>query len=100
MDLGSLIIFVGFAAAIAYVPLQVYTWMSWSGRWRIAALLPILGMVPIIGITVIALAQESNLWPLPLIFTSPIASLYLFGLVVLKAMLNPNGKDSPNAQDV
>jgi hypothetical protein len=100
MNLGSLIIFVGFAAAIAYVPLQVYTLMSWRGPWRIAALLPTLGMVPIIGITVIALAQESNLWPLLLIFMSPIASLYLFGLVVLKAILSQNGKDTPNAEDV
>ena len=34
-------------------------------------------MVPIVVLTVVGLVQESNLWPLLLIFASPVAFLYV-----------------------
>jgi len=92
--MGELIISVGFVAAIAYLPLQIYTVAKWRGAWRLTACLPILGMVPIIVITFLALLQNSNLWPLLLIFASPVAALYLFAVLALKAMLRGSDGDT------
>ena len=39
IDSGALIIFVGYAAALAYLPLQAYAVIKWRGPSRIAALL-------------------------------------------------------------
>jgi hypothetical protein len=60
-----------------YVILQVAV-PAWSaGGVRVAAALPLVVMVPVFGFTAVAFAQESNLWPLLLLFTSPAAVLYL-----------------------
>jgi hypothetical protein len=81
---GGLIIMVGFASAVAYLPLQLYTGIRWRGVWRIVALLPILLMVPVFAYTAYALAQESNLWPIVLIFVAPLGTGYLVILVIIR----------------
>jgi hypothetical protein len=83
---GGLIILVGFGAALAYLPLQVYTVVRLRGVWRLVALLPVLLMVPIISLTAYALAQQSNLWPLYLIFGAPVGTGYLAVLLFIRGL--------------
>jgi hypothetical protein len=67
-----------------YLVLQFVLLFRYSGRWRLAAALPLLGMIPLILYTLAALAAGSNLWPLMLIFLTPLAFLYLLAVMVLK----------------
>jgi hypothetical protein len=56
----------------------------WTRRgWRIASLVPACAMLPILAVTVIAFAAQSNLWPIPLLLAAPVAFLYLVFLCVL-----------------
>ena len=90
--IGGLIILVGFISAVAYVPLQIYTARKWRGGWRIAAFVPLLLMLPVCVFTAIALVQESNLWPILLIFAAPFGTAYLILLSVIRrfATAHPN----------
>lgn len=66
-----------------YFILQVYMGRCYRGGWRKAALAPLLGMVPLLAYTLIALVMGSNLWPLMLLFLAPVAFLYLAALGIL-----------------
>jgi hypothetical protein len=78
-------------AVPAYIILQfVVIWRS-SGPSRWVAALPLVFMVPIFILTVVALIQESNLWPLLLLFASPVALLYV---VVVGLFMRAAGKKS------
>ncbi len=94
--MGSLIIQIGFFSVIAYVPLQIYAGIKWSGGWRIAALVPLLLMVPVFVFTAVAFAQESNLWPIVLIFAAPLGTIYLIFLFIMRrfATGRPNALDA------
>ena len=72
------------AAVPGYFVLQVYAARRWDGNWRWAALAPLIVMVPLLGYTVFALAAGSNLWPLLLILTAPVAFLYLAALAGIR----------------
>lgn len=61
----------------AYIVLQVVVIWRSTGASRGIAALPMLVMVPVFLWTGIAYAQEHNLWPLGLIFASPVALLYV-----------------------
>jgi hypothetical protein len=91
MEVGQLIINAGFISAAAYIPLQVYTLIKWEGRWRWLALVPLVVILPVIAWTMVGFAQEKNLWPLLLIFASPLASLYLVSLMVLSGVHSRGG---------
>jgi hypothetical protein len=67
-----------------YFVLQAVLLLRWRGPWRQAAALPLLGMVPLLAYTLFALLAGSNLWPLMLIFLTPLALLYLLVLVVAR----------------
>ncbi len=67
-----------------YVVLQVVALMRSSGGSRLAAALPLFGMLPVFAFTGVALVQESNLWPLWLLFTCPVAMAYV-AVVSLRA---------------
>lgn len=67
-----------------YFILQFYLYRRWRNGWRKAALLPLLATIPILVYTLFALTQGSNLWPLVMLFTIPLAFLYLMGLVIAK----------------
>lgn len=54
-----------------------------SGGWRKASLAPAVIMVPILAYTVLAFAAQSNLWPLLLILTAPLAFAYLVFLTAI-----------------
>ena len=76
----------------AYVVVQVIALMRSSTGSRMVAALPLFVMVPVFIHAVVGLVQESNLWPLLMIFLSPIALLY----VVMVALL-PRRSRMPNA---
>ena len=81
---GAMIIQLGGASALAYIPLQIYLFRKWRGGWRLAACLPLLLMVPVIVATAIALAKQSNLWPIVLIFAAPVGTGYLLLLMLVQ----------------
>jgi hypothetical protein len=83
-DLGSLIT----ACVPLYLVLQIWFALAWSGRWRIAALLPVIVFVPVLAYTLVALAKGANLWPLVLIFTSPFGVAYLTTVWAGHALVN------------
>jgi hypothetical protein len=68
----------------AYFVAQGYTIIAWRGAWRIAALPPLLAMLPVVVLTVQAYREQSNLWPLLLLFAGPLALLYLVVLMLVK----------------
>jgi hypothetical protein len=67
-----------------YFILQYLLYRRWQGGWRKLALLPLAGAVPIVAYTLFALAMGSNIWPLVMLFTLPLAFLYLVALVIMK----------------
>jgi hypothetical protein len=70
-----------------YFVLQIVLYRRWHGGWRKAALVPLVGTVPITAYTLFALLKGSNLWPLVMLFTLPFAFLYLLALVIAKRVL-------------
>ena len=72
-------------AAPAYFFLQALMAARYRGRWLVLSLVPLLFMVPLALHAALAFASGSGLWPLLLIFASPIAFAYLLGLAVIKA---------------
>ena len=82
--------FLGSVAMLAlpgYWILQVILAKRCTGGWRIAALVPLVVMVPLVIWTAIAFAAESNLWPLMLILVSPVAFVYLAVVSAIRAMV-------------
>jgi hypothetical protein len=65
---------------LAYAALQAYTLTRWSGRWRAAASIPLVLMLPPTALAASLLAQDSNLWPLPVLAATPIVLLVLLAL--------------------
>lgn len=61
----------------AYLIMQVVVLRGSSGGARLAAGVPLIFMTLVIAMTIMALAQNSNLWPLLLLFSSPVALLYV-----------------------
>jgi hypothetical protein len=76
------------AGVPAYFVLQPMVLARWRGRWRMAALAPLLLTVPAGLFSLYALAQDSNLWPLALIFAAAIGSLYLGALCTAQRLLS------------
>jgi len=70
-----------------YFVLQGWLLWSLSGGWRTAAAAPLLPMGAVLVYTVYAFLDGSNIFPLVLIFTAPIAFLYLAIIVVLRWLI-------------
>lgn len=68
-----------------YFVLQIFLGRRWTGAWRIAALLPLIVMGPVLIHAILAYVAQSNLWPILLILSSPFAATYLVTLVALRA---------------
>jgi hypothetical protein len=64
-------------SVLAYMVLQIVVIWRSSGFARWIAALPVVIMVPIFILTAMALLQDSNPWPLLLLFASPVALLYV-----------------------
>ena len=84
--LASLLMALAAASIPGYVCLQLFMLYRYSGGWRIAAGLPLVVMIPLALYTVAALAMESNLWPLMMLFLAPPAFLYLAGLLIVRLL--------------
>ncbi len=79
---------------LVYVILQIYALAVFRGNWRRLAGIPLIFMVPILLFTVKAYRDQSNLWPVPLIFSSAFAVLVLaIEMIVRRA--SRNGKPPP-----
>ena len=72
---------------LGYPILQYIAIKRMSGVWRVFAYLPLIPMAVVIVVTVILLAQESNIWPVVLIFVSPVILVYLIFLLVLHYLI-------------
>jgi len=66
-----------------YLALQFVVIIKSNGYWRFLSAIPILPMLLILGYTIYALSQGSNLWPLLLLFSSPAALLYVFIFLII-----------------
>ncbi|MCW8469687.1 hypothetical protein OQJ19_03310 [Fluoribacter gormanii] len=60
-----------------YWILQLRLLLKWSGRWRKLACIPLLISIPLVAYTVFALFAGSNLWPLMMLFITPVTLLIL-----------------------
>jgi hypothetical protein len=69
----------------AYFFLQYFMVVRYRGGWLILALVPLLVMVPVVIHALLAYLAGSNLWPLLVILTSPVAFLYLLAVAVARA---------------
>ena len=69
---------------VAYLVAQVVALRRFRGGWWVAALVPLVPMAIVLLHTVSAYRAGSNLFPLVLIFTSPIAFLYLMALILIR----------------
>ena len=83
--IGELIIMVGFWSVLAYPVLQFFAVKRMRGFWRVLAFLPLILMAFVFVVTIIGFYQESNLWPIFLIFVSPLVLVYLVVLLVSHA---------------
>ncbi len=82
MVMGASLAIIGFLSALLYIPLQVFALWKMRGGRRVTALIPVPVMAVVIGVTLVALMQESNLWPIVMIFCSPFAVAFLVILLV------------------
>ncbi len=77
----------GFMAAVPlYFLLQFALLWYLRDGWRKAAAVPLALMAPVLAYTVFAFLDGSNLAPLVLILTSPLALFYLLGLIGLRRL--------------
>jgi len=77
--IGQTIIVVGFWGGILVYPiLQIIAVAGSKGIMRVLAFLPLAVMAIVFSVTIVGFNQESNLWPIFLIFISPVVLVYLF----------------------
>ena len=92
--LGLLIMGVAFYGVAKYPGLLYRSVRDMQGGWRIAALLPLLVLIPIMVVTVVALWQGSNLWPIFLIFAAPVLLVYQVALMFLHTRVHNRDRSS------
>jgi hypothetical protein len=69
-----------------YWILQITVLLKWSAEWRKVACLPLLISIPLLVYTLYALYMQSNLWPLMMLFITPITLLILLIIMIYKKM--------------
>ncbi|MGM9454982.1 hypothetical protein ACTAZI_16790 [Legionella bozemanae] len=69
-----------------YWILQLIVLWKWSGTWRKLACIPLCISIPLLIYTVFSLFAESNLWPLMMLFITPVILLILLIIMVMKKM--------------
>lgn len=82
--LFGLLLFFAAWSIPGYFVLQIIVYRRWRDGWRKAGLAPLLVTVPILLQAILALLAKSNLWPLMMLFTYPLAFLYLLLLAVAR----------------
>jgi hypothetical protein len=81
--MGIDLITLGMWCALLYPILQVAAILRSRGWWRVSGMVPLLVMLPTYMFTWIGYIEGSNLWPLWMIFLSPVAATYLVVFFVL-----------------
>ena len=74
-----------------YVVIQAVAVWRATGTARLIAGAPLIVMVPVFALTIAGLVRNSNLWPLLLLFSSPLALLY----VAIAAIAGPSRRTGP-----
>jgi hypothetical protein len=72
-------------AGPAYFFLQIMMAMRYRGRWRLAALVPLLVMVPLVAQAGLAYAAGEPGWPLLLVLAAPVAFTWLLLVAIVKS---------------
>jgi hypothetical protein len=78
--IGELVALTG----LAYVFLQILMAVRYTGRWRLAALTPLLVMAPLALHAGIAYAAGAPGWPLLLVLAAPFAFAWLLLVGIVK----------------
>jgi hypothetical protein len=82
--LGLGVIAIATYSILGYLALQPLMIFFMRGRWRIAALVPLIAVVPLVGMMINAIVHKSNLWFLGPMVVMPIALLYLLLLLLVR----------------
>lgn len=69
-----------------YWILQIRLLLKWSDGWRKLACIPLLISLPLVIYTLFALFAGSNLWPLMMLFITPVTLLMLLIIMLYKKM--------------
>jgi hypothetical protein len=75
------------AGVPAYFVIQPISLAQWNGGWRKAAFVPLWLTVPALLFSLYARSKGSNLWPITLVFTAFLGSLYLVALWLMRRLL-------------
>jgi len=70
-----------------YVALQILAVFKLRRLWLLAALAPAPFMLYVLWFTVLAFTQQSNLWPIVLLFASPVAFAYMLLVFLLRGVV-------------
>jgi hypothetical protein len=79
-----------------YLILQAFMLVRLRGGWRKAAMVPLVGMIPLVLFTLFGLLAGANLWPLMLLFLTPVAVCYLVVLWFMKSLMGRPTQYAPN----
>lgn len=74
---------IGALVLIVYPLLQLYAILRMRKIWRFVAYIPLVVMIGLFFITLVGIANKSNLTFLPIVFVTPLTISYLFILIVL-----------------
>lgn len=74
------------AFVAAYIALQLPMAIWLTGKWRLAARVPLIATVPLLLYAIGAFSAGSNLWPLALLLLAPFVLVYLVGLLAARLL--------------
>jgi hypothetical protein len=83
-----------YAIPVVYAVQQWRALRRWRGGWRIAAGVPLVIAVFLTIATIVGFREQSNLWPLPLIFGLPVCMLILGAVAGLRRLAGAGGSAS------
>ncbi|MBZ5610387.1 MAG: hypothetical protein LAP38_19160 [Acidobacteriia bacterium] len=86
--LETMLFFAAAWSVPAYFVAQIWTLWRFRGGWQAAASIPLLVMLPVLAYTVIAFKAGSNLFPIVLLFTAPVAFAYLLVILIVRRAAN------------
>ena len=71
-------------SVFGYLGLQIFTLVTWKGKWHKATVLSAVLMGIVLIQTIVGFIQQSNLWPIFLLFLAPPAFIYQLILIRVK----------------
>ena len=79
-----------FLSFLFYLIVQMYTLKKFTSVLKKLSLLSAIIMAVVLVVTVYSFLRNSDLWPLWLLFTSPLALAYQFVLLILFLIMEQN----------